>query len=156
MWPTLVDSTHTCRQFLLFCVCCVMLPFTSCYLLLSLPPTLLLLVWGGGVVTWEDEIRDGPLTFILILKSCGVGWWSPWPSSLLLHSLPLTCSHLLLIPSSYSTFLPILLLTPLNSSYLLPKDLRWLISSYMKRFQCYSAQKSFMGGWWSRSLRDLR
>ena len=37
---------------------------------------------------------------------------------------------------------------PPNSSYLPPKSLRWLISSYMKRFQCYSAQKSFMGGWW--------
>ena len=38
---------------------------------------------------------------------------------------------------------------PPNSSYLLLKGLRWLISSYMKRFQCYSAQKSFMvGGWW--------
>ena len=27
---------------------------------------------GGGVVILEDEIGDGPLTFILILKSCGV------------------------------------------------------------------------------------
>ena len=25
----------------------------------------------GGVVTLENEIGDGPLTFLLILKSCG-------------------------------------------------------------------------------------
>ena len=51
-----------------------------------------------------------------------------------------------------------------------PKVVRRLVSSYMKRFQCYSAQKSFMvvvvvGGDYiaiiatssrSRSLRDLR
>ena len=39
---------------------------------------------------------------------------------------------------------------PPNSSYLLLKGFRWLISSYMKRFWCYSAQKSFMGGGWWR------
>ena len=94
--------------------------------------------------------------------------WNPGTSFFLLHSLPLTSSHLLLIPPSYFTLLPNLLLTPPNSSYLLPKDVRWLMSSYMKRFQCYSAQKRFLGGWVvvdiaiiasssrSRSLRDLR
>ena len=24
----------------------------------------------------------------------------------------------------------------------------WITHSFMKRYQCYSAQKSFMGGWW--------
>ena len=78
----------------------LILPLTSSYLLLSLPPTLLLwygLVMGGGgwggVVTLENEIRTGT-------------------SSFLLHSLPLTSSHLLLIPPTYSTLLPNLLLTP--------------------------------------------
>ena len=30
---------------------------------------------GGGVVILENETGDGPLIFILILKSCGVGEW---------------------------------------------------------------------------------
>ena len=38
------------------------------YLLLSLPPTLLLWYgYGGGFVTFEIEIGDGPLTFILYI-----------------------------------------------------------------------------------------
>ena len=76
----------------------LILPLTSSYLLLSLPPTLLL--WyglvmgcrGGWVVTLENEIGDGPLTFILILKSCGVGGWNPGTSSFFLHSIPLFLS----------------------------------------------------------------
>ena len=52
------------------------------------------------------------LTFILILKSCGVGEWNPETSSFLLHYLTLTSSHLLLIPPIYSSLLPNLLLTP--------------------------------------------
>ena len=50
----------------------------------------------------------------------------------------------LLPPTSYSSQLlqppP---KSPPNSSYLLPKGLRWLMSTYMKRFQCSSAQISF-------------
>ena len=82
------------------------------------------------------------------LKKLWGGWVEPW--DLL---LPSTLSYSnLLPPPSYSSYL---LLPPPkpppNSSYLLLKGLRWLISSYMKRFQCYSAQKSFMvGGWWWR------
>ena len=87
--------------------------------------------------------------YLYIVGHCGVGGWlEPW--DLL---LPATCSSSNLLPP--------------NSSYLLPKGLRWLKSSYMKRFICNSAQKSFMGGGGgdiaiiatssrSRSLRDLR
>ena len=61
-----------------------------------MPPTLFLLlssfgiVWfgyggEGGVVTFEKEIGDVRLTFILILKSCGMGEWNPGTSSFLLH-----------------------------------------------------------------------
>jgi len=120
----------------------LILPLTSSYLLLSLPPTLLLwygLVmgrWGGGwVVTLENEIGDGPLTFILI----------PW--DLLLPST-FSSSNLLPPPSYSSQLLHPPPKPPPNSSYLLLKGLRWLISSHMKRFQCYSAQKSLVGGWW--------
>ena len=60
-------------------------------------------------------MEDGPLTFILILKSCGVGWWNPG-TSFLLYSLPLTSFHLLLIPPSYSSLLPNLLLPPPEGS----------------------------------------
>ena len=67
-------------------------------------------------MTWEDEIGGGPLTFMLILKSCGVGGWNPETSSFLLHFLPLASSHLLLIPPSNSTLLPNLLLTPPEGS----------------------------------------
>ena len=68
-----LPSSNTSSYFLLH-------PLTSSYLLLFLPPTLLLwygLVWGvGGCwdVTLEiDPIGYGPLTFILMLKS--YGWW---------------------------------------------------------------------------------
>ena len=122
----------------------LILPLTSSYLLLSLPPTLLLwygLVKGGGwVVTLENETGDGPLTFILI----------PW--DLLLPST--FSSSDLVPPPSYSSQL---LLPPPkpppNSSYFLLKGLTWLISSHMKRFQCYSAQKSLVGGWWVETLQ---
>ena len=106
---------------------------------------------GGWVVTFE--IRDGPLTFILI----------PW--DLLLPST-FSSSNLLPPPSYSSHLLHPPPKPPPNSSYLLKKGLRWLISSYKKRLLCYSAQKSFMGGGdiaiiatspRSRSLiRDLR
>ena len=92
----------------------LILPLRSSDLLLSLLPTLLLwyglVMGGGGVVNFEDEIGDGPL------KSCGVGGWNPGTSSFFLHSIPLSSSHLLLIPPSYSTLLPNLLLT-LPTSY---------------------------------------
>ena len=61
---------------------------------------------SGPFLSYEIEIGDGPLTFILILKSCGVGRWNPGTSSFLLHSLPLTSSHLLLIPPTSFLFLP--------------------------------------------------
>ena len=53
-------------------------------------------------MTLEDEIGDGPLTFILIFKNCGVGGWNPETSSFLPHSHPLTSSHLLLTPPNGS------------------------------------------------------
>ena len=71
-------------------------------------------------------------------------------------------SSILLPPPSYSSQLlhpppkP-----PPNSSYILLKGPRWLISSYKKRFQCYSTQKSFLGGWrkrlytWRKRLCDI-
>ena len=80
----------------------------------------LFICWMWAVVTLENEIGNGPLT--LILKSCGVDGWNPWTSSFLLHSLPLTSSHLLLNPPSYSTLLPNLLLTPLTSSWRVSDD----------------------------------
>ena len=95
--------------------------------------------WGTLVVTLENEIGDGPLTFILILKS----WMEPW--DLLLPST-FSSSNLLPSPSYSSQLLQPPPKPPPNSSYLLLKGLRWLISSYMKRFQCYSAQKSLVGG----------
>ena len=72
------------------------------------------------------------------LKKLWGGWMEPW--NLLLPSTfsSFNLLHLLVIPPSYSFLLPHLLL----------KGLRWLISSYMKRFQYYSAQKSFMVGGW--------
>ena len=108
----------------------------------------------GSSLRWNLPLYN-PFHALTIICFCAgvcmwVVWsppWNPGTSFFLLHSLPLTSSHLLLIPPSYFTLLPNLLLTPPNSSYLLPKGLRWLISSYMKRFQCYSAQKSFLGGW---------
>ena len=124
----------------------LILPLTSSYLLLSLPPTLLL--WYGlvrGGVSCDIGEWDWRWTFDLYidLKKLWDGWVEPW--DLLLPST--FSSSDLLPPPSYSSQL---LLPPPkpppNSSYLLLKGLRWLISSYMKRFQCYSAQKSFMGG----------
>ena len=82
-------------------------PHTSPYILLHPPisssysPPLVWFGYGGGrvgVVTLENEIGNGHLTFILILKSCVVDGWNPVTSSFLLHFLPLTSSHLLLIP----------------------------------------------------------
>merc|ERR1719188_862875 len=113
-----LSSTNTSSYFPLH-------PLTSSYLFLLLSS--FGMVWLGGgrlVVKLENETGDGPLTFILILKSCGVVEWNPETSSFLLYSLPLTSFHLLLIPPSYSSLLPHLLLTPPNSSYLLLKGLR--------------------------------
>ena len=124
--------------------------FTSSVLFHLLFSFSMVLIWGGGVVTLENEIRWTIDLYIDLKKLCS-GYVESW-------------DLLLLILPRYSTLLPNLLLTPLNSSYLLPKGLRWLISSYKMKFQCYSAQKSFMvvvGGiaiiaTRSRSLRDLR
>ena len=105
-------------------------PLTSSYLFLLISSLSTVWLWEGGwVVTFE--IRDGPLTFILI----------PW--DLLLPST-FSSSNLLPPPSYSSQLLHPPPKPPPNSSYLLLKGLRWLISSYMKRFQCYSVQKSFM------------
>ena len=127
------------------------IPHTSPYILLYPPISSSYsppLVWlcGRGVVTLEDEIGDGPLTLLLPSTFSYSNFLRPFSySSQLLHPPPKT---------------------PPNSSYLLPKGLRRLISSYMNIFQCYSAQKIFMMGGWrhaiiatssrSRSLRDLR
>ena len=67
-------------------------------------------------MTLENETGDGPLTFILILKICEMGGWNPGTFSFLLHYLPLTSSHLPLIPPSYSSLLPNLLLPPPEGS----------------------------------------
>ena len=83
-------------------------PLSSSYLLLLLSSFGMVWLWGGGCCDIENEIEDGPLTFILILKSCGVGGW--------------TSSHLLLIPPSYSTLLPNLLLTSPTSSWRVSGD----------------------------------
>ena len=76
----------------------------------SLPPTILLwysMVWlWGGVLTFENEIGDVPLTFILIL------WDLLLPSTFSSSNL----LQLLLIPPSYFNLLPNLLLTPPTSS----------------------------------------
>ena len=97
-------------------------PLTSSYLFLLLSSFGMVWLGGGWVVTLENETGDGPLTFILILKSCGMGEWNPGTSSFLLHSLPLTSFHLLLIPPSYSSLLPNLLLTPPTSSWRVSDD----------------------------------
>ena len=111
---------------------------------------------GGWIVTFDNEIGDGPLTFILIL-------WD--------LLLPSTFSNSNLLPSLsyFSQLLHPPTKPPDNSSYFLLKALRWLNNSYIKRFQCYSAQRSFLFGGGggggiaiiatssrSRSLRDLR
>ena len=113
-WDSWTSSLH---QHLLI------LPLISSYLLLSLPPTLLL--WYGLVrgrdefVILENETGDGPLIFILNLKSCWVA--EPWdlilPSTFSSSNLlppPIYSSQLLLPPPK----------PPPDSSYLLPKDLR--------------------------------
>ena len=76
------------------------LTFFLLHLLLILPLTysylfLLLSSWGGIL-----EMDLWPL------------YWSPGTSFFFQHSLPLISSHLLLIPPSYSTLLPNLLLSP--------------------------------------------
>ena len=92
-------------------------PLTSSYLFLLLSSFGMVWLGGGGwVVSLENETGDGPLTFILILKICGMGEWNSGTSCFLLHSLPLTSSHLLLIPPSYSSLLPNLLLPPPEGS----------------------------------------
>ena len=103
----------------------LLLLIASCYLLLSLLPTLLLLyIWVMGGV------------------SCDIGEWDwRWTCDIYIDLKKSSSNHL--PPPSYSSQL---LHPPPNSSYLLPMGLRWLISSYMKRFQCYSAQKSFTVG----------
>ena len=119
-------------------------PHTSPYILLPPPisssysPPLVWFGYGGrgGCEFWGWDWR---WTF----EKLWGGWVEPW-DLLLLSAF---YSSILLPPPSYSFQLlhpppkP-----PPNSSYLLLKGLRWLISSYIKRFQCYSAQKSFMGG----------
>ena len=97
----------------------LILPHTSYYLLLSLP-----LVWfgyGGGNELWHWRMRLEIDLWPLYWSWKVVGWVGG-TSSFLLHSLPLTPSHLLLIPPSYSSLLPNLLLTPPSSSWRLSDD----------------------------------
>ena len=145
-------------------------PFlTSSYLLLFFPPTFLLwygLVMCVGGVSCDIGKLDWKWTFDLHidLKKLWGRWVEPW--DLLLPS-KFSSSNLLPPPSYSSQLLHPPPKPPPNSSYLLPKGLRWLMSSYMKRFQCNSNQKSLVGGGGgdiaiiatssrSRSLRDLR
>ena len=56
-------------------------PHTSPYILIPPPisasysPPLVWFGYGGGVVTLEIVIGDGPLTFILMIKKLRGGWW---------------------------------------------------------------------------------
>ena len=85
-----------------------------------------------------------------------------------LFLLPPTFSYILLLPSTSSYFFLPISISYFSSTYLLwfgiVYGLVWygggwrgvisyLVSSYMKRFQCYSAQKSFMGWWWWVTLQ---
>ena len=108
-------------------------PYTSSYILLPpplssyffLPLSSFGMVWGGE--SWHWRLRSWDLLLPSTFSSSN---FLPHPSysSQLLHPPPKP---------------------PPNSSYLVLKGLRQLISSYKKRFQCYSAQKSFLGGgWW--------
>ena len=125
-------------------------PLTSSYLFLLLSFGMVRL---GGRGSCDIGEWDWRWTFDLYidLKMLWGGWVEPWdlllPSTFSSSNLlppPIYSSQLLLPPPK----------PPPDSSYLLLKDLRWLISSYMKRFQCYSAQKSFMGGgWWWVTLQ---
>ena len=130
-------------------------PLTSSYLLLSLPHTLLLwygLVMGGGG-GGSCDIREWDWDWLLEIDLWPLYWC--WKGMMVLL-LPFTfsCSNLLPPPSYSSQLLHPPPKPPPNSSYLLPKGHRWLISSYMKRFQCYSAQKRFLvGGWWHSNYR---
>ena len=107
------------------------------------------LVWfgyGGEGVScniWEWDWRWTIDLYIDLIKLWG-GWVEPW--DLLLPST-FYSSNLLPPPCYFSQLLHLPPKPPANSSYLLPKDLRWLISWYMKRLKCKSAQKSFLGGW---------
>ena len=89
-------------------------PHTSPYIILPPPISSSYsppLVWfSNWVVGVSCDIEEGD--WRMISKSCEVGEWNPGTSSFLLHSLPITSSHLLLIPPSYSSILPNLLLTP--------------------------------------------
>ena len=114
---------------------------------------------------WDNLGTHGPPpppphTSFYLLRS----WLWSW--DLLLPST-ISSSNLLPPPSYSSQLLHPPPKPPPNSSDLLQKGLKWLISSYMKRFQCYSAQKSLLCGCGggiaiiatssrSRSLRDLR
>ena len=124
-------------------------PLTFSYLFLLLYSFGMICLRGkgeGGVVTLENEIGDGPLTFLLILKSCGMGEWNPGTSCFLLHSLPLTSSHLLLIPPRYSSLLPKLLLTPPEGSQMTNQFIHEEISMLF-------CSEKFHGGWWVETLQ---
>ena len=125
----------------------LILPLTSSYLFLLLSS--FGMVWLRGGVSCDIGEWDWRWTFDLYidLKKLLGGWVEPW--DLLLPST-FSSSNLLPPPSYSSQLLHPPPKPPPNSSYLLLKGLRWLISSYMKRFQCYSAQKSLLGGggWW--------
>ena len=95
----------------------LILPLTSSYLLLSLPPTLL--IWYGLVM--------GAM-FLLV------------------HSLPLTSSHLLLIPPSYSTLLPNLLLTP-------PEGCQMTNQFIHEEISMLFCSEKFHGGWVVETLQ---
>ena len=101
---------------------------TSCYLY-NLFHAIYILeenVWPPVAIEVNGQSWDRPLTFILILVVGWVGGNLGPPPSFYILFLP---------PPSYSSQLihsppkP-----PPNFSYLLQKGLRWLISSYMKRF----------------------
>ena len=73
-----------------------------------------LVMGGGGGELWHLRMRLEMYLWPL--------YWSSGTSSFLLHYLPVTSSHLLLIPPSYSTLLPNLLPIPPTSSLRMSDD----------------------------------
>ena len=108
-------------------------PWDSSYLFLLLFSLGMVWLWcegGGELWYWRMRLE---MDLYIDLKKLDLLLPSTFSSSNLLPP-PSYSSQLLHPPPK----------PPPNSSYLFLKALRWLIRSYMKIFQCYSVQKSFM------------